>query len=210
MVYEIVGATLYVSPLSAVAPSLHANLETRLDHVRSVNNPPFSVGVNERNLPRCQFEASLTVNKYKERESERESFGEKYLISPHQGRHKLVNLHSRNMLAQAYMGPGAEMEQGSIHPARALLIRKPTLWAVGVAVFPERFPITLHDPGVTSHKGAAGDEMPADGGSGRWHDAFGHHAESGVHAECFLDASVEIGQFTGFGKGGLEVWRAGG
>lgn len=69
------------------------------------------------------------------------------------------------MLAQANMAPGAEMEHGSIHPARALLVREPTLGAVGVAIFPESFPITLHDPGMASHQSTAGDEVPADGGS---------------------------------------------
>lgn len=136
--------------------------------------------------------------------------GKIYLVCPNQRRHKLVHLHQGNILAQTHMIPRAEIEHGSLHPARRLRISEPALRAVGIAVFSERAFITLHDPGVTSHERTARDEVPADSGSRRWYDAFGHHPQSRVHAEPFLNASVEIGQLARFGERDLEVrWARG-
>lgn len=103
------------------------------------------------------------------------------------------------------MIPRAKLKHRSLHPARAFRIFEPAFGAVAIAIFSEGVLIAVDSPGITSHQGAAGNELPADGSAGRWHDSFDHHPESGVHPESFLDASVEVGQFAGFGERGLEV-----
>lgn len=100
---------------------------------------------------------------------------------------------------------GAKLKHSPLHLVGAVRICEPALWAVVITIFSERILITLYNPGITSHKSAPGDQVPADSGSRRWHDTFDVHPESGVHAECFLNASVEIGQLTGFRESGLEV-----
>ena len=129
----------------------------------------------------------------------------RYLICSHQRRHKLVNLHQSDILAQTHMIPRAKKEHGSLHLARALRICEPALWAVAIAILSKRLLMTLHDPRIRSHDSTARNKLPADSGSRWWHDTFGHQTCRRVQAGRFLDASVEIRQLAGGGIRGLEV-----
>lgn len=112
------------------------------------------------------------------------------------------------MLAQAQMVPAAEMEHGSLHPARRLRIYEPTLRAIDIAILAKRVLITVYNPGVTSHNSTARNIIPTDGASRPGHDTFKRKAESRVHTECFLNASGKIWQLASLGErdpSGLKV-----
>ena len=63
----------------------------------------------------------------------------------------------------------------------------------------------MQNPRVTCNNRAARNIIPTDSGAGLWYDTFGQDPQSWVHAQGFLNASVEVGQFAGLGVRGLEV-----
>lgn len=127
-----------------------------------------------------------------------------YLEPPQQARNDLVNLQQTDVLANASPGTHTELQHDTTHlfdslllglfSSRSILINKPSLRPENIDILTENLAVVMHYPGGNTDNGTAFDEMASDLRTRRWHDPLQWQSRRRMHAERFLDTSIQVWQ----------------